>query len=246
MQRFKLTIEYDGSSYCGWQRQPGLPSVQACVENALQQWCPIPNIEVCVAGRTDAGVHAIGQVVHVDLPEVYTPFEIVSATNHFLKDFPVAILEATPVTKTFHARFSAKRRTYIYKILNRRIQLTYQRNYMWHVYRPLNISMMQEGAKFLVGNHDFSTFRATGCQASSSVRTLDGFELWQEGELIIARVWAQSFLYHQVRNMIGALKLVGQGTWLPEKIKMVLEEKDRKKGGPTAPATGLYFESVEY
>jgi len=246
MQRFKLILEYEGTPYCGWQKQPGHLTIQECLEKALGRWCGVSDVEVCVSGRTDAGVHAMGQVVHVDLPIDTEPFTIIAATNHFLKEDRVAILEAIPVPSTFHARFSAKKRFYLYKILNRRIQPTFQKNLMWHVYHPLNLSLMQEAAEYLVGYHDFSTFRAAGCQASSPLRTLDGIQLWQEGELIMVRCWAQSFLYHQVRNMVGALKLVGQRKWSPQDLRLALEARDRTKGGPTAPAGGLYFEKVEY
>lgn len=245
MPRYKITIEYDGTGYVGWQHQPGLPSLQRTIEEALFKFCQ-EQPEVYGSGRTDAGVHALGQVAHFDLKRPQDPFKIQQALNHYLSEKNISILAVESVSEEFHARFSARYRRYIYRLISRPAILALQRNLAWYVHRPLDLEAMQEGAKHLIGRHDFTTFRATACQSRSPLKTLDKLGITQEGELFIFDIEAPSFLHHQVRNFIGTLKLVGEGKWQPQDVKAALEKKDRKQGGPTAPACGLYFHSVHY
>lgn len=246
MKRFKLTIEYDGTPFHGWQRQQGLPTVQETLEKALETFAGHP-CTLHVAGRTDTGVHALGQVAHVDIEKEMEPFKVLQATNHFLQDKGVCIVECEEVSADFHARFSATARRYLYKIIMRRPQLVLDRHRAWHVYKPLNIEKMQEATGHLIGTHDFTSFRSSECQSNSPVKTLDEITFDPQNESLV-HVWFQSksFLHHQVRNMIGTLGLVGEGKWPPEKIKEVLEAKDRTKAGPMAPADGLYLSKVFY
>ena len=246
-QRYKITIEYDGTNLLGWQKQLDGPSVQEFVEKAIFNFCA-QNTEVYGAGRTDAGVHALGQVAHFDLDTEFDTFRIKEAVNAHLRtlDAPVSILEVEKVDNNFNARFSAIGRSYIYRITNRRSPLILDKYRSWWVFVPLDVEKMREGAKYLLGHHDFSSFRAAKCQAKSPLKTLDKLEISQNGEEINFYVEAKSFLHHQVRNMVGTLELVGEGKWSIEKFKKAFEACDRTKGGPTAPSEGLYFESVEY
>lgn len=249
MPRYKLTVEYSGTPFYGWQKQIGFPSVQETVEKAIFHLSG-QKIELAVGGRTDTGVHALGQVCHVDLEKDYGAFVIQEALNAHLRDMGayehVSIIKAEEVPLSFHARFSAIKRAYVYKILNRRAPspLLFQR--VWHIIPTLDIEKMREGASFLIGHHDFTTFRSTECQASSPFKTLDVLDIVQKDDLIEINVESRSFLHHQVRNMVGTLSLIGLNKWKPEDIKTALEAKDRKKGGPTAPPYGLYLKHILY
>ena len=245
MPRYKLTIEYDGGPFVGWQRQDNGVSVQAALEAAITGFCG-ETVTLHVAGRTDAGVHALGQVAHVDLEKEVRPDKLRDAVNFHLKPQPVAVLEAEPVSGDFHARFSAMRRAYRYRIVNRRAPLTLDRGRAWFVPRPLNEAAMAEAAGLIIGNHDFSAFRSSGCQAKSPVKTLDLLTVRREGRNVLIEAEARSFLYHQVRNMAGTLKLVGEGVQCPAWVRRVLESRDRRQAGPTAPAAGLYLTAVGY
>jgi pseudouridylate synthase I len=245
MKRFKLTLAYEGTSFHGWQRQEGLPTVQQLLEDLFQDFLQEP-VTVWGSGRTDAGVHAEGQVAHVDVDKDYTAFAIQGALNNRLKELPVSILHVEDVPADFHARFSATSRTYVYKILNRRAHPALERDRVWWVVPPLSVEAMREAAQFLVGHHDFTSFRDKDCQAASPLKTLDFLTLEKQGETILFTVKARSFLHHQVRNMVGTLKRVGEGAWEPLKVKEILEARDRRAAGVTAPACGLYLMKIDY
>lgn len=247
MARYKLTLEYDGTGFAGWQKQKDAPTVQETVESAFAQFLPTAPA-LTVAGRTDAGVHATGQVAHMDLEtDRHSCFSLLSAVNHFLKqENRITVLNIEHVPDSFHARFSATKRSYVYKILNRRAPLTFQRHLVWHVVQPLDLSAMQQASQHLLGAHDFSSFRDSQCQAAHARRTLDRFEIEQHGEEIWCHVSARSFLHHQVRILTGTLVEVGLGKRHPDDIKPLLEQKDRRCAGVTAPAHGLYLTSVDY
>jgi tRNA pseudouridine38-40 synthase len=244
-KRFKLTSEYDGRPFSGWQRQENAPSVQEKIESALQQFLGTPHT-IFVAGRTDAGVHAKGQVAHVDLPHKFSEENVKRALNFYLKEHPISILSAEAIPETFHARFSAKQRHYLYRLINRGSPITFERGLVWWVPVPLDIKAMEEAAQHLLGTHDFSTFRTVRCQAHSPIRSLDHIGIDSHGEEIRFSFSAQSFLHHQVRNFVGSLCLVGKGHWTPQDLKRALEARDRRRGGPTAPPDGLYFMKVDY
>jgi tRNA pseudouridine38-40 synthase len=243
--RWKLVIEYDGTNFVGWQRQDNGPSVQEAMERAVKAFCGEETTVWC-AGRTDAGVHALGQVAHVDIEKATTARTVRDAVNQHLKPLPIAVLEAEPVDEHFHARLSAKRRHYRYHIVNRRAPLAVERNRAWHVPYALDADAMHDAAQTLVGRHDFSTFRASLCQAKSPVKTLDELLVARHGEAIEITARARSFLHHQVRNMVGTLSLVGRGKWTRADVAAALDAKDRTKGGPTAPPEGLYLVEVGY
>jgi tRNA pseudouridine38-40 synthase len=245
MPRYKLTIEYNGSSFLGWQTQGNGLTVQEILEKAAFHFCNIPT-EVVGSGRTDSGVHARGQVAHIDFLKEYPPFTIQQAINHHLHPHLISVLGVTPVPDSFHARFSAIERTYKYYIINRTAPLALRQNQAWLIFKPLNILNMQEAAKYLEGKHDFSAFRAKECQATSPERTLDELTIQNTGEDILFIVRARSFLHHQVRNLVGTLKLIGEGKLSPKDVKEILDSRDRAKAGPTAPAHGLYLEKVKY
>lgn len=245
MPRYKLTLEYEGTGYVGWQHQPDLCSIQRTLEEAVFKFCQ-ERTEVYGSGRTDAGVHALGQVAHVDFEKPQEPFKIQQALNHYLSQETIVVLAVEEVPQEFHARFSAKRRRYIYKLVSRSGPLALQRNLAWYVHRPLDLKAMEEGARHLIGRHDFTTFRAAACQSSSPLKTLDKIDITQEGDVFTFDIEAPSFLHHQVRNFVGTLKLVGEGKWQPLDVKNALEKRDRRQGGPTAPSCGLYFHSVHY
>lgn len=248
MPRYKLTIEYDGTPYCGWQRQEDQPSVQGVLEAALHQFVQTP-VDVYCAGRTDAGVHARGQVVHVDLPVERKPFNICEGLNVIMLPHPVSVLSAEEVSPEFHARFDAKKRYYLYRIINRSSRLAIDATRAWHLFKPLKLDAMREAAAHLIGTHDFTTFRSTQCQSKDPVKTLDEIRIVQREnrpEQIMIYVSARSFLHHQVRNMVGTLSLVGMGKWAPEQVREALEARNRSAGGPTAPAQGLYLMQVDY
>ena len=249
MPRYKLTIEYEGNRFSGWQRQRKQTSVQSTIEDAIKA---LFNQEVIVegAGRTDAGVHALGQVAHVDLVDPVPGYRICDGLNHYLRDRGVAILKAEIVPDDFHARFSAKGRVYEYRIFNRRAPLILEANQAWHVIRPLDVEKMKIAAQHLVGRHDFTSFRATLCQAKSPVRTIDSFEIHQantsSGDMITAVIASRSFLHNQVRIMMGTLKRIGEGCIDVDMIPSMLEARDRRLSGPTAPPQGLYLKSIAY
>ena len=245
MPRYKLTIEYCGSGFVGWQRQPNGLSIQQALETALHRFCG-EKVTVFGAGRTDAGVHALAQVAHVDLARNAAPDEVRGAVNYHLRPHAISVLKAEPVGSDFDARLSATGRSYLYRILNRRAPPAVERGRVWHVAPPLDAAAMQEGARHLVGHHDFSTFRDSLCQAKSPVKTLDALDVSRIGEEIHIAARARSFLHHQVRNMVGSLKLVGIGRWQPEDVARALAARDRRAGGPTAPADGLALVAVRY
>jgi tRNA pseudouridine38-40 synthase len=254
MPRYRLLLEYDGRFFCGWQRQDNALSVAAFLEQAIYGISG-ESTAVIGAGRTDKGVHAKGQVAHVDLARNFSSYALRHGLNAHLRHLshqnkwhfsPLSVLEVESVCETFHARFSAKKRLYHYQIINRSSMLALQEGLCWHYYHPLNIAAMQEAAVLLQGYHDFKTFQAQGCQSQTSWRTLDRIEIHQREENILISVLAPSFLYHQVRNIVGTLVLVGQGKWSIKDFEKIFHQKDRTKAGPTAPAQGLYFMKVFY
>ena len=252
MPRYKLTIEYDGTGLAGWQRQADYYTVQESLETALFKFSGLATPTIC-AGRTDAGVHALGQVAHFDIEKDWDEFRISEALNYYLRGderlpvpMQVAVVKAEKVADDFSARFSATRRYYRYRIVNRRGHLGLDNNRAWCVNEKLDAAAMQEAANVLVGKHDFTSFRSTDCQSKNPVKTLDELKIAQNGEEITITCHALSFLHHQVRNMVGSLKLVGNGKWAPQDIQKALDAHDRRAAGPTAPAQGLYFVKVEY
>ena len=245
MPRYKLMLEYDGPGLVGWQRQASGLSVQGILETAVERFCG-EAVRVHGAGRTDAGVHALAQVAHLDLRREADPEEIRGALNFHVRPHAVSVLVVEPVPATFHARISARDRHYRYRILNRRSPPALDRNRVWHVGPPLDVAAMQEGARHLLGKHDFTTFRDALCQAKSPIKTLDSLDVARVGEEIVVEVRARSFLHHQVRNVVGTLKLVGLGKWSPLHVKRALEARDRRAGGPTAPPQGLCLVAVIY
>ena len=245
MPRYFLTLEYDGSGFCGWQKQENGLAVQAVVETAVARLCREAR-RVQAAGRTDAGVHALGQVAHVDLPKDYGAAKVQDALNHHLRPHAVAVLHAERVADAAHARFDAVGRAYRYRLRNRRPPLTLEAGRAWQVPQPLDADAMAAAARLLVGRHDFSSFRAAECQAESPVKTLDRLEVRRTGDLVEIEAAARSFLHHQVRNIVGTLVLVGKGAWAVEDVGRALEAKRRSAAGPTAPAAGLYLTRVDY
>ena len=245
MTRWKLTLEYDGGAFVGWQRQDNGPSVQQAVEDAVHAFSG-EAVTVQAAGRTDSGVHALGQVAHLDLAKPMAPSRLQDALNHFLCQQGVAVLAAGPVDADFHARFSATERAYLYRIVNRRPPLVLDRGRAWWVPVPLDADAMAAGAAYLVGCHDFTSFRARACQARSPVKTLDVLEVMRDGAEIRITAAARSFLHHQMRNIAGTLKRVGEGKWQPGDIQTALAARDRRAAGPTAPPEGLYLTGVSY
>ena len=245
MTRFKFTLEYDGSAFVGWQRQDNGMSVQQALEEAVFKTCA-ETVTAHAAGRTDAGVHATGQVVHIDIEKDFTADKIQAALNFHLKPWPIAIIESGIAPTDFHARFSATGRAYLYRIVNRRPPLALDEGRAWLVNAPLDAAAMHDAAQVLVGKHDFSTFRASLCQAQSPVKTLTRLDVSRAGEEIYIMAEARSFLHHQVRNMVGTLRLVGDGKWTRADVRKALEARDRTKGGPTAPPHGLYLTAVKY
>jgi tRNA pseudouridine38-40 synthase len=245
MPRYRLTLEYDGTDLAGWQRQANGVSVQELLETAFANYCQ-ERVTVIAAGRTDAGVHALAQVAHVDLERARDPHQIREAVNFHLKPARIAVLEAAPAPADFHARFSATGRRYLYRIVNRRAPLVLERDRAWSVTRPLDADAMHRAAQVLVGQHDFSSFRDTQCQAKSPVKTLDRLDVSRHGDEISIRAEARSFLHHQVRNMVGTLRLVGEGKWTAADVAAALAARDRSAAGPTAPAAGLYLVGVAY
>ncbi|MEM6780442.1 MAG: tRNA pseudouridine(38-40) synthase TruA [Pseudomonadota bacterium] len=254
MTRWKLTIEYVGTDYLGWQRQKDGPSIQQAIEEAIEAFSG-QKVSINVAGRTDAGVHARGQVAHVNLEDFTRPmdgFEVAKAISAHLLDQPISILTAEVVNDDFNARHDAKNKLYTYRIINRQAAPTIDKGFCWHIKRNLDVDAMAEAGKILLGHHDFTTFRDSQCQAQSPMRTLDrlDFEVRDYndcgGREILMHVEAKSFLHHQVRNIAGSLSFVGHGKWTKDDLKAALDAKDRTKGGPTAPAAGLYLVRIDY
>jgi tRNA pseudouridine38-40 synthase len=245
MPRYRVTLEYDGGPFFGWQRQDNGPSIQGALETALFKLAA-ENVTVTGAGRTDAGVHAGGQVAHFDLAKIFTADRLRDALNYHLRPDPVAVLDAAIAPPEFHARFSATARHYLYRILCRRAPPVLERGRVWHIMRPLDADAMHAAAQALVGQHDFTTFRAAECQAKSPIKTLDRLSVRRVADEIHIEASARSFLHHQVRSIVGSLKLVGEGKWLARDIAAALAAKDRGRCGPVAPAEGLYLMRVDY
>lgn len=245
MPRYRLTIEYDGGPFCGWQRQAGDLSVQQLLEEAIERFSG-ERVVTQAAGRTDAGVHALGQVVHFDLEREWDPFKVREALNFHTKPHPVAIVTAERVGEAFEARFSAIARHYEYRILNRRARPGLDAGRVWHVPVHLDADAMHRAAQLILGKHDFSTFRAAECQARSPERTLDTLNVRREVEMIVVTAKARSFLHSQVRSMVGSLKLVGDGKWTPGDFRAALDARSRARCGPLAPPDGLYLTRVDY
>lgn len=254
IKRWKFTVEYDGTRFCGWQRQEaGVPSVQQSVEDAIFAFCQ-QRVTIHVAGRTDAGVHARGQVFHadLDLDAKYHGFLVVKAINAHLRDVPVVIIAAENVPDDFHARFGATNKLYTYRLVCRTAPLALEDHRAWVIHHELDVAAMQAGANHLLGTHDFTTFRDSECQAKSPIKTLDRLQFDEipydlaGGREIRMQAEARSFLHHQVRNMIGTLVLVGLGKWQPDDVKTALLACDRTRAGQTAPPDGLYLMRVDY
>ena len=245
MPRYKLTLEYDGTPFVGWQAQENGPSVQGRLAQAIKSFSgedAIPR----GAGRTDAGVHALGQVAHFDLVKEWSNDTVRDALNAVLRPDPISVLACQTANPDFDARFSAKARHYLYRIIDRRSPSALERKRAWGVFRPLDAKAMDEAAQVLVGHHDFTTFRSSECQAESPVKTLDKLAASRHGEIVRVEASARSFLHNQVRSMVGSLKLVGEGKWTASDLDAALAAKDRARCGPVAPAHGLYLVRVDY
>ncbi|MBI1275947.1 tRNA pseudouridine(38-40) synthase TruA [bacterium] len=245
MTRYKITIQYDGADFQGWQRLPGIPSVQEALENAVFKFCG-EETEVYGAGRTDAGVHALGMVAHVDIDKAVDPFRLMEAVNFHLKPLPVCILSAEPAPDGFHARFSCIERAYEYHIYNRRPRPVIGERYYWHLAGPLDAEAMQQAAHHLIGHHDFTSFRSTECTAKSPMKTLDELSVRQQGDIITITARSRSFLHNQVRIMAGTLAEVGLGKRQPSDMPSILTAKNRSAAGQTAPPDGLFFTRARY
>ncbi|NBX03846.1 MAG: tRNA pseudouridine(38-40) synthase TruA [Alphaproteobacteria bacterium] len=260
MPRYKITIEYDGRPYNGWQVQTDKPSVQEEIARAASFFCG-HHVDVVGAGRTDSGVHATAQVAHIDFEKEYEAFSVMQGINYYLFNPPedavimpekvvpenlIAVLSAERVSDEFHARFTATKRRYLYRIINRRPRLGLEAGKAWHVIEPLNVELMREAAKHLIGHHDFSSFRDTQCQSKSPEKTLEQLDITRYGNEVHIATSARSFLHHQVRIMTGTLALVGKGRWQPNDVKKALAAKTRSAAGLTAPPDGLYLTGVDF
>jgi tRNA pseudouridine38-40 synthase len=245
MPRYKLIIEYDGAPFCGWQLQQSLPSVQGALEAAVQATCGVPT-RVHGSGRTDAGVHATGQVAHCDIEKPFRPDRLRDALNAHLRPHPIAVLDAEIVADDFEARFSARKRHYRYRIMNRRANLALAAGRVWRVPQRLDSDAMHEAAQRLLGKHDFTTFRDTECQARSPEKTLDQLDVVREGDAVTVLTSARSFLHSQVRSMVGSLVWVGQGRWSADDLSAALAARNRAACGVVAPPDGLYLVKVDY
>lgn len=246
LKRVKAVLEYDGTGYCGFQRQAsGVPTIQSEVELALYKLTSC-NIQIFASGRTDTGVHAIGQVIHFDIESKFSTDEIIGALNHFLQNKFISVLKLSEVSNNFNARFDALERTYIYKIICRNAPLVLEVNRAWHIKYTLDIEKMREASFVFLGRHNFNSFRSSECQSSSPIRTINNIEIIQENNVISIIISAKSFLHNQVRIMVGALKEIGGGKWMKQDILNALAAEDRKEGPVTAPPCGLYFWKVRY
>jgi len=245
MPRYKLTLEYDGTPFVGWQVQDGQLSVQGRLAQAIVDFSG-EDVVPRGAGRTDAGVHALGQVAHFDLAKDWAPNKVRDALNAQLRPEPISVLSCERAADDFDARFSARARHYLYRIVDRRSPLALERNRAWGVFRPLDAKAMHEAAQVLVGHHDFTTFRSTECQAASPEKTLDRLEVSRHGEVLRIEADARSFLHNQVRSMVGSLKAVGEGRWTKADLQAALDARDRAACGPVAPPHGLYLVRVVY
>ena len=245
MTRWRLTIEFDGRPFMGWQRQDHGPSVQQSLEEAIHRMTG-ERAAVHAAGRTDAGVHALAMAAHCDIEKTVTEHRLREGLNALVRPHPISITDVEQVADDWHARFSCIGRKYLYRILNRRAPPALERGRVWHIAVPLDVEAMAEGAAHLVGHHDFTTFRSVHCQSESPVKTLDRLELTRVGEEIRIEADARSFLHHQVRSMVGCLALVGRGNWAPNDIKKALESRNRAELGLNAPPDGLYFVEAVY
>lgn len=245
MPRYKFTVEYDGRPFCGWQRQSNGPSVQAVIERAIKSFCG-ETVTIGGAGRTDAGVHATGQVAHADLSRDWPAETVLRAVNFHCQPDAVVLLDCERMHDGFDSRFSAIRRSYRYRIVNRPHPLTFERGLAWHVKSDLDAQAMHVAAQEFVGHHDFTTFRHSKCQAKSPEKTLESFSVYREGRIVIAECASRSFLHNQVRSMVGTLRMVGDGRWTPLDVRDALVARDRKACGPVAPADGLYLTRVDY
>ena len=245
MQRWKLIIEYKGCQFNGWQSQKDLTGIQDSIQSAIYKFSG-ESTKIYGAGRTDSGVHALGQVAHFDIERETNQNEIREALNSYLKPDLISIIKVEMVDNNFHARFSAKLRHYEYKIINRRQPLTLEKDLFWRVGRPLNEEDMQKGANFLIGTYDFTTFRSINCQSKSPIKSLESIKIERKKDKVLFFFSAKSYLHNQLRSIVGSLKLVGEGKWHPEKIDEILNFKKRKECGPIAPPEGLYFKSVDY
>jgi tRNA pseudouridine38-40 synthase len=245
MPRYKLVIEYDGTPFVGWQVQDNGASVQGVITDAVAAFAG-ERVAVSGAGRTDAGVHALGQVAHVDLAKTWEPDTVRDALNAHLRPHPIAVLTAERVADDFDARFSAMRRHYLYRVVNRRADLALDQQRAWRVPRPLNVAAMREAAQRLIGRYDFTTFRSSECQAKSPVKTLDRLDVTRDGDEVRITAMARSFLHNQVRSMVGSLIHVGEGKWSADDLAAALAARDRTACGQVAPPQGLYLTRVEY
>lgn len=243
--RYKLTIEYDGTPFCGWQKQSGCLTVQETIEQALTTALRTPT-ELYGSGRTDTGVHALAQVAHFDCQSEQNEYQLRESLNALVRPYPISIHTIERVSDDFHARFSAKQRSYLYHIQNTRFPPAININRVWWLPYPLDTETMQQAADLLIGKHDLSTFRAAQCQAKSPVKTIDELTVTRSDNDVFIQIKARSFLYHQVRNIVGSLAYVGYGKWTIDDFRKAFEAKDRRRGGETAPAAGLYFQSVTY
>jgi tRNA pseudouridine38-40 synthase len=245
MVRYKITIEYLGQGFCGWQKQEGTVSVQQVLEEAIFKFTK-EQVTLVGAGRTDAGVNAYGQVAHFDLSREIDTKKAIGSINHFVWPYRVGVLSCKQVSADFNARFSAIERQYVYKILNRKSIMIIDKGIKYWIRDKLDVEAMREGAKYLTGKHDFTSFRAAACQAKSPIKTLSKIEIIKNGEDISIYVAAPSFMHNMVRNIVGSLIMVGRGIWQPTKIEEILHARSRAAAGPTAPAEGLYFLEVKY
>ncbi len=249
MPRYAFKIEYNGAPFNGWQRQPGQPTVQGAIEDAIRKIEPGFDT-IAAAGRTDTGVHANGQVAHADLKRDWEPFRLSEALNYHLKPHPVAILEAALVPEDWHARFSAIERRYLFRLVSRRAPLAHERGLVWQINYPLDLDVMQQAAQILIGKHDFTTFRSTICQAASPVKTLDEARIESTprpyGTDYLFHFRARSFLHNQIRSFVGSLVQVGAGSWEPAQMQHALDARDRAACGPVCPPQGLYLSEVQY
>jgi tRNA pseudouridine38-40 synthase len=245
MTRYALTLEFDGGPFFGLQRQDNGPTVQQVVEDAAQTITG-EHVRMHAAGRTDSGVHALGMVAHIEIAKPFDPFRLMEALNAKMRPAPVAVIACRAVADDWHARFSCIGRAYEYRIINRRPPLTLERGKAWQVTRPIDAEAMHAAAQLLVGTHDFTTFRSTHCQAPNPVKTLDQLDVTRDGEQVIVRAAARSFLHHQVRSMVGTLALVGLGQWSAPQLQAALDARDRAQLGLNAPPDGLYFVRAVY